>query len=87
MPKNPYGMRISVDRIERLTAHASIRTTVKTLPMIRPSGRSMQFSTRVYANTSSRSPQYAANTYRCSRQRASVAASAADRINTSTPVA
>ena len=40
--KNPYGMRISIDRIDRLTPHANIRSRVKTLPMMRPSGRAMQ---------------------------------------------
>jgi hypothetical protein len=45
--KYPSGMRISVERAERLTAHDTISTTVNTVPMIRPSGRSRQLSARV----------------------------------------
>ena len=45
--KNPWGMRSSTERMERLSALASISRSVKMLPMIRPSGRSTQLSARV----------------------------------------
>ena len=45
--KYPLGTRSSTERMERLMAHATIRMTVKTVPMINPSGRSTQLSTRV----------------------------------------
>jgi hypothetical protein len=40
--------------MDRLTAHTSIRITVKMVPMINPSGRSTQLSSSVYANTRQR---------------------------------
>jgi hypothetical protein len=45
--KYPAGMRNSTERIDRLSAHVRIRSKVKIVPMIKPSGRSRQLSASV----------------------------------------
>jgi hypothetical protein len=49
-------MRSSTERIERLSAQARSRSSVKMLPMIKPSGRSMQLSASVNAKTRKTAP-------------------------------